>query len=238
MRPCARRLFATSAVAGPGLVLPVTEPVRPGQDVLDTDGRVEREGGEEAADLVARQRDQAPSAGSRSPFSTGYSCSVARVAAAASMARVMWAYRAALAQKALVGLEGVAATREEPTELPAEVILDELVGKVRRPFGRVGFPKSDRLPVARAGGTRFACHETRKRMGQGRTNGLFGTNGRVADARAAEAERAVQAVTVETRDQLGKRIDQAQADIDLAVKDAQQQASEAADSARSKWAQM
>jgi hypothetical protein len=43
---------------------------------------------------------------------------------------------------------------------------------------------------------------------------------------------------VETRDQLGKRIDQAQADIDLAVKDAQQQASEAADSARSKWAQM
>jgi F0F1-type ATP synthase membrane subunit b/b' len=75
-------------------------------------------------------------------------------------------------------------------------------------------------------------------MGQGRTNGLFGTNGRVADARAAEAKRAVQAVTVETRDQLGKRIDQAQADIDLAVKDAQQQASEAADSARSKWAQM
>jgi hypothetical protein len=30
---------------------------------------------------------------------------------------------AALAQKAPVGLEGVAVTREEPTELPAEVIL-------------------------------------------------------------------------------------------------------------------
>jgi gas vesicle protein len=56
--------------------------------------------------------------------------------------------------------------------------------------------------------------------------------------RAAEAKRAVQAATAETRDQLRKRIDQAQADIDLAVKDAQQQAGEAADSTRSKWAQM
>jgi hypothetical protein len=52
---------------------------------------------------------------------------------------------AALAQKAPVGVEGVTAISEEPTELPAEVILDGLVSKVRRPFGRAGFPKSDRF---------------------------------------------------------------------------------------------
>ena len=54
----------------------------------------------------------------------------------------------------------------------------------------------------------------------------------------AEAKSAAQAAASESRDQLRQRIDQAQVDINLAVKDAQQQAGEAAASARSRWAQM
>jgi chromosome segregation ATPase len=56
--------------------------------------------------------------------------------------------------------------------------------------------------------------------------------------RVAEAKSAVQAAATESREELRQRIDQAQLDIHLAVKDAQQRAGEAAGGARSKWAQM
>jgi hypothetical protein len=56
--------------------------------------------------------------------------------------------------------------------------------------------------------------------------------------RVAAAKTAVQAAATESREQIGKRIDQAQVDLDLGVKNAQQQAEQAADSARTKWAQM
>jgi hypothetical protein len=56
--------------------------------------------------------------------------------------------------------------------------------------------------------------------------------------RVAAAKTAVQAAAAESREQLGKRIGQAQADLDRAAKDAQQQAEQAADSARTKWAQI
>ena len=56
--------------------------------------------------------------------------------------------------------------------------------------------------------------------------------------RVAETKSAVQAAATESREQLRQRIDQAQLDIHVAVEDAQQRAGEAADSARSKWAQM
>ena len=46
--------------------------------------------------------------------------------------------------------------------------------------------------------------------------------------RAAEAKASVQAAATESRDKLRQRIDQAQADANLAMKDAQQQAGEAA----------
>ncbi len=55
---------------------------------------------------------------------------------------------------------------------------------------------------------------------------------------AAEAKSAAQAAATESHDQLRQRIGQAQVDMNLAVKDAKQQAGEAAASARSKWAQM
>ena len=47
--------------------------------------------------------------------------------------------------------------------------------------------------------------------------------------RAAAAKASVQAAATESRDKLRQRIDQAQADANLAMKDAQQQAGEAAD---------
>src|SRR6266545_1750680 len=56
--------------------------------------------------------------------------------------------------------------------------------------------------------------------------------------RAADTKAAAQAAVTESREQLRQRIDQAQVDLDLAAKDAQQQVGEAAASARSKWAQM
>jgi len=56
--------------------------------------------------------------------------------------------------------------------------------------------------------------------------------------RVAEAKSAVESAAIETRDQLRQRIDQAQVNMNLAVKDAQQRADEAGESARSKWAQM
>jgi hypothetical protein len=56
--------------------------------------------------------------------------------------------------------------------------------------------------------------------------------------RVTAAKSAAQAAATESRDQLRQRIDQAQLDVNLAVNDAQQQAGEAAASARSKWAQM
>ena len=54
----------------------------------------------------------------------------------------------------------------------------------------------------------------------------------------AEAKAEVQAAATESREQLRQRIDQTQVDINLAVKDAEQQVSAAADSARRKWALM
>ena len=56
--------------------------------------------------------------------------------------------------------------------------------------------------------------------------------------RAATAKADVQAAATESREQIGKRIDQAQGDLDRAVKNTQQEAEQAADRARSKWAQM
>jgi hypothetical protein len=56
--------------------------------------------------------------------------------------------------------------------------------------------------------------------------------------RVAAAKAAVQAAATESREQIGKRIDQAQVDLDRGVKNAQQHAEQAADSARTKWAQM
>src|SRR6266511_464338 len=56
--------------------------------------------------------------------------------------------------------------------------------------------------------------------------------------RVAAAKSAAQAAATESRDQLRRRIDQAQVDINLAVNDAQQQAGEAAASARGRGAQM
>jgi hypothetical protein len=56
--------------------------------------------------------------------------------------------------------------------------------------------------------------------------------------RAAAAKASVQAAATESRDQLRQSIDQAQVDANLAMKDDQQQAGEATDRARSKWAEM
>jgi hypothetical protein len=56
--------------------------------------------------------------------------------------------------------------------------------------------------------------------------------------RVAAAKSAAQAAATESREQLRRRIDQAQVDLDLAVKDAKQQAGAAAAGARSRWAQM
>src|SRR6266511_2696132 len=60
----------------------------------------------------------------------------------------------------------------------------------------------------------------------------------VLQQHVAGARSAVDAAASESRQQLRQRIDQAQLDVDLAVKDAQQRAGDAAASARSKWAQM
>ena len=54
--------------------------------------------------------------------------------------------------------------------------------------------------------------------------------------RAAQANQAAQAAVSETRAQLRQRLDQAKVDVDLAAKDAGQDASAAAEEARSKWA--
>jgi len=56
--------------------------------------------------------------------------------------------------------------------------------------------------------------------------------------RVAAAKADVQAAATESREQIGKRIDQAQGDLNRAVKNAQQQTEQAVDSARTKWAQM
>jgi hypothetical protein len=54
--------------------------------------------------------------------------------------------------------------------------------------------------------------------------------------RAANAKTSAQAAVTGSREQLRQRIDQAKVDVDLAAKDARQDASAAADTARSKWA--
>ena len=56
--------------------------------------------------------------------------------------------------------------------------------------------------------------------------------------RVTAAKTAVQGAATESREQIGKRIDQAQADLDRAVQGAQEQAERDADSARTRWAQM
>jgi hypothetical protein len=60
----------------------------------------------------------------------------------------------------------------------------------------------------------------------------------VLQQHVAEVKSAAQAGATEDRDQLKQRIDQAQVDVNLGVKDAKQEAGAAAASARSKWAQM
>ena len=64
-----------------GLLLAFASPGRPVHDVVDAGLRGEDERGEEAAGLVARQRDQPTMAGRGSPFSASRPCSVARVTA-------------------------------------------------------------------------------------------------------------------------------------------------------------
>jgi DNA repair exonuclease SbcCD ATPase subunit len=56
--------------------------------------------------------------------------------------------------------------------------------------------------------------------------------------RAADAKASAQAAVSDSHEQLRRRIDQAKVDVDLAAKDARQDAQAAAASARSKWAQM
>jgi hypothetical protein len=56
--------------------------------------------------------------------------------------------------------------------------------------------------------------------------------------RAAAAKADVQAAATESREQIRKRIDQAQGDLDRAMKNEQQQADQATDRTRTKWAQM
>jgi chromosome segregation ATPase len=58
------------------------------------------------------------------------------------------------------------------------------------------------------------------------------------EQRVAAAKAAAQTASTESREQIGKRIDQAQVELDRTVKDAQQQADQAADTARTAWAQM
>ena len=55
---------------------------------------------------------------------------------------------------------------------------------------------------------------------------------------AAAAKAAADAAATESRNELKQRIDRAQADWDQAARQAQQQASEVAAAARSKWARM
>jgi multidrug resistance efflux pump len=56
--------------------------------------------------------------------------------------------------------------------------------------------------------------------------------------RVAAAKTAVQGAATESREQIGKRIDQAQVDLDRTVQNAKQEAERETDSARTKWAQM
>lgn len=58
------------------------------------------------------------------------------------------------------------------------------------------------------------------------------------EQRVATAKADVHAAATESREQIGKRIGQAQGDLDRNVKNAQQQTEQAADRARSNWAQM
>ena len=58
------------------------------------------------------------------------------------------------------------------------------------------------------------------------------------EKRASDALSSVKAAATESREQLQSRIDQAQVDMDLAKKDAQQKIEAAEDRAQSKWAQM
>lgn len=63
-----RTVAVSSVVAGPGLVLSSSAPVRPSDRAVHASDGCEDERGEQAADLVAQQRDQTVAAGSRSPF--------------------------------------------------------------------------------------------------------------------------------------------------------------------------
>lgn len=56
--------------------------------------------------------------------------------------------------------------------------------------------------------------------------------------RVAEAKAAAQAAATESRDQIKRRIDRAQDDLEASVEDTKAQAGVATDEARSKWAQL
>jgi hypothetical protein len=66
-----------SVVAGAGLVLAASSPVRPGDRGCHAGDGGEDQGGEQAADFVAAQRDQQVAIGCGSPFLVSW----ARVAA-------------------------------------------------------------------------------------------------------------------------------------------------------------
>jgi hypothetical protein len=66
----------------------------------------------------------------------------------------------------------------------------------------------------------------------------FATQFEALEKRTADGLSAVKSAATESRAQLHQRIDQAQVDLDLAGKDVQQKASDTAERAQSKWAQM
>jgi D-alanyl-D-alanine dipeptidase len=78
----------------------------------------------------------------------------------------------------------------------------------------------------------------RLRSSIGRDEMDFSSRFEDLEKRTAAALASVKSAATESRDQLRERIDQAQVDLDLAGKDAEQKAGEAAERAQSKWAQM
>jgi hypothetical protein len=66
----------------------------------------------------------------------------------------------------------------------------------------------------------------------------FSTQLDTLEKHAAQAKASAKAARTESREQLKKRVDQAQADITKAVKDTKQKAGQDAAAAKSKWAQM
>jgi hypothetical protein len=73
-------------------------------------------------------------------------------------------------------------------------------------------------------------------LGEGEMD--FSTRFEELEKRTSDALATVRSAATASRDQLRGQIDQAQVDLDLAGKDAKQEAGEAADRAQTKWAQM